>query len=497
MLKIMLVDDERTVLQGISHIIRQYCPNYEIAGMAQKASDALHMLEHTQADVVITDVKMPEMDGIELTGHIRTLYPHISIIILSGYAEFEYVRQAMKHGAHDYLLKPCHYQSILEVLSKIEKGLAERGQQTAEQAEQEILKAAAKGKRKAPAAWLETSGLHLVSVSCGGGGIERVEAHLRAQRKAGTMFADALGMARIDDLMAIVYASHLHAGTLKIKLAAIQQLFLQQGYVTYWAIGSAFAAESLAQAFADIVRRLDFLRFNDLPLVMTEDMYDSFMEKQRSYGAGDYFPGRAIGQAILKGDAAKLKQVVEAWIESLSRPGLQWDPKRLKSELFKQLLQLEQLLADHGVHSAPGTFGDCLDALHKLETFRDTAAWLRQFTLSLLGMGTEEPLPGYIQAAVQYMESNYMEELCLKTVSDRVHLNPWYFSSQFKKYMGVSFSEYLNQVRVRMAKQFLKHKDLKVYQVAEMVGFQDAAYFSTVFKNMEQMSPKDYQKTVS
>src|SRR5690242_8273563 len=108
MLKMMLVDDEKTVLQGISHILNKYCPNYEVISMVQSAAEALIILQDVCVDVVITDVKMPDMDGIELTKQIRTLYPQTEVVVLSGYDDFEFVRQTMKNGAYDYLLKPCH-----------------------------------------------------------------------------------------------------------------------------------------------------------------------------------------------------------------------------------------------------------------------------------------------------------------------------------------------------------------------------------------------------
>lgn len=128
-------------------------------------------------------------------------------------------------------------------------------------------------------------------------------------------------------------------------------------------------------------------------------------------------------------------------------------------------------------------------------TMRQLLGWLKAFTMSII-MNTkkEDQLPHYIHSAVKFIDRHYMEDISLKAVSDAVYLNPWYFSTQFKKYMDVSFSEYLNHVRIRMAKEFLRQRDLKVYQVAEMVGFQDAAYFSTVFKQVEQMSPKEFQR---
>jgi two-component system response regulator YesN len=123
--------------------------------------------------------------------------------------------------------------------------------------------------------------------------------------------------------------------------------------------------------------------------------------------------------------------------------------------------------------------------------------WLRKFTMTIvMNMEDGNHMPQYILAALQYIDRHYMKDLFLKTISEEVYVNPWYFSAQFKKHIGLTLGEYVNQTRVRKAKEFLKQKDLKVYQVAEMVGFQDAAYFSTVFKNIEKMSPKEYQKIV-
>jgi two-component system response regulator YesN len=155
-------------------------------------------------------------------------------------------------------------------------------------------------------------------------------------------------------------------------------------------------------------------------------------------------------------------------------------------------------LLDRGLQPICGELADYLEKVKLLRTFRNLLDWLRNLIMIIIeNLHGEGPTPQYIHGVKKYIETHYMEDICLKTVSDTVFLNPWYFSTQFKKYMNITFSEYLNQVRVRMAKQFLRQKDLKVYQVAEMVGFQDAAYFSTVFKNVENMSPKDYKKTVS
>ncbi len=103
-------------------------------------------------------------------------------------------------------------------------------------------------------------------------------------------------------------------------------------------------------------------------------------------------------------------------------------------------------------------------------------------------------LPRYIRDALKFINVNYMKDISLKEVSDHVFMNSWYFSAQFKKIMKLSMVDYLNSVRIESAKNLLADNNLKIYQVAEMTGYSDPTYFSTVFKHITALSPKDYRK---
>jgi two-component system response regulator YesN len=499
MLKILLVDDESTVLQGLTHILSQYCPNYDIVGAVQNAADAMRLLADIHVDAVITDVKMPDMDGVELTKHIRSQYPEISVIVHSGYADFEFVRQTMKYGACDYLLKPCHYQSILDTLYKIEEIRAKEDQQFEYQENQELLKAALKGKRVLPANWVQSQPKLMVTLSVQSGAVERVTELLKEHWKLGIMLQEMEDMVRDDLHIVLMFPAPLNERAFVQKLNVVQQFLLMQGYGSFWGISDHFDDwHRLRHVYMVCKQRMEFATFNELPMIVNAESYIAYMEKQKAFSFSDYFSIHAVGKCLLKGDAIELKQVVEEVIEELSSQRLYWDPKQLKNGVFKEMLHLEEHLKNHGLRPVHGELIDYADEVKNQATFRDLMLWVKHVTSSFLkDADREEIVPSYIQTAVQFMAQNYMQDISLKTVSDTVFLNPWYFSTQFKKYMNVAFSEYVNQVRVRMAKQFLKQKDLKVYQVAEMVGFQDAAYFSTVFKSMEQMSPKDFQKTIS
>jgi two-component system response regulator YesN len=489
MLKMMLVDDEKTVLQGLSHILSKHCPNYKVVSMVQSAAEALMILQDVYVDVVITDVKMPDMDGIELTKQIRTLYPQTNVVVLSGYDDFEFVRQTMKNGAYDYLLKPCNYQSILDILHKLDENLTLRDK-----------KAIISGKQELPEKYAEYDNMKMAVVSiqrCADSGFEE---HLTQELMKGKMANELLEMIAVDENIVILFRHSMDMCAVKQRFYGYRQSLNQKGYITYWSLSDCCRGpECLKQAYDVCVEMIEFLQFNEIPMVMDKVMYQKYLEKLKTQSISDYFSSEALGKYILNGDIQKIQHYLETNLNQLYRSDCYWGPNQLKSEVLKELVYLEHQMKDHGFRFQP-IFGDLtyyIEKVKKLHTFRDLVDWLKNFIMIIISnLHGEEVSPQYIHVVKKFIETHYMEDICLKTVSDTVFLNPWYFSSQFKKYMNITFSEYLNQVRVRMAKQFLRKKDLKVYQVAEMVGFQDAAYFSTVFKSVENISPKDYQKTL-
>jgi len=500
MLKIMLVDDEKTVLNGLSHILSRYGPHYEIVGMAQQAKDALQLMQTTPVDVVITDVSMPEMDGIELTKTIESLYPHVSVIILSGHADFEYVRQTMKHGACDYLLKPCNYQTILELLQKIEVKVTEQGEETQGRAKKNALLAALQGKQAlSDAIFPIHRDYRLILITAAG------NSHLILE-KALTPILDKIST--IDDAyecvslgsegLVLIWTSRGET-PLQERLYTCRQSLVQQGWITQWAISERIGDKlPLKDAFTSCKRMMEFLSFHEEAVVLLAERFESYLQKQKQIGVHDYFSFQSISKHLQTGDALKLNMYLESSLQEIRERHIRWEPNKLRNELLKELLQLEQCLVEHGYRPSAMEAVDYVKELNQIKTQRELFDWLHKVLFAILkDTQEEEQTPHYILAAIKFMERHYMEEIDLKRISEEVYLNPWYFSSQFKKYMQLSFSEYLNHMRVKIAKQFLKQKDLKVYQVAEMVGFQDAAYFSTVFKNIERMSPKDFQKTVS
>jgi two-component system response regulator YesN len=136
-LKILLVEDEEIIRGGLRSIIGQLSGEFEIMREAEHGKEALHYLQKEVPDLIITDIRMREMDGLTLAAKVRERYPHMPILIISGYGDFEYARQAIRYGVVDYLLKPIDRLSLITALESIRRGLEPLKPSGAEQAKRQ------------------------------------------------------------------------------------------------------------------------------------------------------------------------------------------------------------------------------------------------------------------------------------------------------------------------------------------------------------------------
>lgn len=503
MLKVLLVDDENTVLKGLEYILSRNCPQYEIVGAVQNAAEALHLLEKTKVHVVITDVKMPEMNGVELTNKIRSIYPDTSVVVLSGYSDFEYVRQSMKNGAYDYLLKPCNYQTVLEVLNKIEETISKKNAEAKENAVKKYLEAVLLGKAELPQEWSVNPEMQMMAVSITGStdlSDSQIKEYIEREFDKLDFDIKKLEVISVDDNIVLVFREPVDLPSLKQKFYHYQQAYSKKGLNLYATVCNfSYNPRCLEQAYNTCRQMMEFLEFNELSMVMDIELYTKNMEQQKKHAVNTYFCGQLLSREILNAQAQKVQQHLSVNLNQFYHIDVYMDPVRIKKEVLEELISMERILKDYGIdiEKVMGKKIDYLHELKRLKTLQTMLNWLRNFTMAIaMSIQQGNDIPYYIHTAVKYIETHYMEDLSLKTVADEVYLNPWYLSSQLKKFTGLAFSEYLNQVRVRVAKELLKQKDLKVYQVAEMTGFQDAAYFNTVFKGIENITPKEYQKIV-
>jgi two-component system response regulator YesN len=126
MINILLVEDEEIIRTGLKSLIAQVSGDFQIAKEAANGREALEYLQKEAPDFLITDIRMREMDGLTLTAKVRERYPHMPILIISGYGDFEYARQAIRYGVSDYLLKPIDRLMLVSVLDRIRRGFGQK-----------------------------------------------------------------------------------------------------------------------------------------------------------------------------------------------------------------------------------------------------------------------------------------------------------------------------------------------------------------------------------
>ncbi len=410
-MKVFLVDDEIVVREGIRESFPWEETPYTLVGEAPDGEMALPMIRDTNPDIVITDIRMPFMDGIELCRTLRGQMPWIGIIVLSGYDEFEYARKCIQLGVREYLLKPINSGELRDVLDKVGAQLTE---------ERRALDHAASLRAR-----METGGKFLKG------------------KLIGSLFSDEAPEKDANDAI-----SQLDAMGCKVNAPF------------YAVIDAAFSSLNEGQTAADALA-------------------DS------SYGVVYASASRTGTRLLVLGETAEdAEERAYAFANSLVR-------------------ELERA----GCAQIRAGIGEIVDRPEKIINSFKTARHIRHLLVERTDekaviLGTREMGESSEDASVSpvvndaklYMSGHFTEPgLMLQDVARAVGMSNSRFSTVFAQQSGQTFTEYLIYLRLNKAKEMLRHTDMKSSQIAYEVGYNDAHYFSYIFKKNTGMTPSEYR----
>lgn len=514
MWRAMIVDDEPIIRFGIKASVDWTGEGIEIAADCANGAEALQRLEREPIDILITDIKMPIMDGLDLTRRALAINPGMKVILVSSHNDFEYVREGIKLGVVDYILKhTLEPEELLEIVRKCKETLEEERRMRSRLNGADREKAALLRKRyegelklhliqrteRLPAgeypAWLDDAyvALHikLNRISA----IEEQHGYLYKSVLL-EQFADAL-YAEVPEGIAVQTAenelfflmpgpkdnSGPQAGPPMVeRLRGLKGLLELDGgtSVTFgYAVGRG--ADEIRAVFVRSQEASDRGFFEGSGIFA----YDASAAIRRE---GKHLP--TMYQTAAAAGDERVGELLEEWRADWSQGGrspiaLKEEASRVLSLMFKR-------------HVDPYALVDCFDRLFKTETLDElcetlklSIAELRKARLeSFDAQGTGHP----IDKALDYIRAHYLETLTLQQVADFVHVSKNYFSILFKKVTGQNFIDYVITLRIQKAKELLAGTELKVYEVAEQSGFNDVKYFSKLFKKMTGHSPVDYRE---
>lgn len=540
MWKIAIIDDDKQVLQGMKQIIPWEDLNAEWAGEAMNGQDGLELIRRTQPDIVMTDIYMPVMNGLEMIEALRQEQFAGRIIILSGYSDFEYARQALRLSVTDYLTKPISLPTLRSVLGAVAADLAEEEERRVEQDElQHKLSLYAPFVEKE---WIKSAVSGTLAASYLEGGVfPESYAYWRRTNHA-VLALDIERDARLNGLpLADINLFRFAVSNIAAEIAA--DVFPQFEYAELHGTRSAIAlhvppetgaADVEAQA-AELGRRLiDAVRgYLKLSLQVgigslkadwrklpdsTEEAFLAIERKTKRLVSGyalfaladeDDEGGAAaplirpvkfyqqLAGAIKSGQETSAYELIDEFAASLEREG-RAAPAYLQSLADELWTVFAFTLYDVGMVL------DEIVPAESVERERSAIAradqlgrWLKEKTELICNSRQMKGSGKHRQAVefmLQYIHENYAEEITLAELADKVYISRNYLSNIFKNTTGESFNTYLTRVRMEKAKELLMEGRMLVYEVAERVGYKNVPYFSTLFKKVTGMNPTELTK---
>ena len=512
MYTLVSVDDERYFHRGLDRLVDWQELGYIRIGEAYDGESALELIEAERPNVVITDIRMPGIDGLELIDRVSALDEYRpDWIILSAYDNFSYAKKAMQFGVQHYLLKPVDEDELKQILAKISDERQREARRPKEDTERTQLVAGALIRRLIqgqPGQAVLQRGLEVFG---GHGPYRFVQALLSqsAQQDPEQVFRDLLvrafpkqqppmlcGFGRLS--YGFVLQGSLRPPEIKDQLQRLHFHCSQVlGGKLYFSVGTEvpdLAALHETYHSAQFAMNKNMLCFNS-PYVLADELEP--LEDVHEY------------------DAARDLLFIEdllSDIESDDRQGIEDQLHRLIDRLRKKQagqgalkIWVNSLFIDVSrlIFELDGKIDETLRSFYQRST-SDPGFFLGDFFGEIFGFCTHAAdliqelkrlnRSGIIMVISDYVRANYQKALSLKDLGEQFSMNPAYLGRLFKDTLGKPFKQFLSEVRISEAKKLLTRTDLKVYEVASSVGYCDCDYFSEQFLRLTGESPGAYRQ---
>lgn len=535
MLKVFLVEDEVVMRNGIKNNIPWEQEGFEFVGEASDGELAYPLIKREKPDILITDIRMPFMDGLELSRLVKKELPQIKIIILSGYNEFDYAKTAISIGVTDYLLKPISSAKLLEAVKKV-GDMIEKEQDNVrlmERYEKEMEENILQEKHKLWGA-LASNRLSTIELLEKG---QRLGMDFTASAYMVFLFklmqeGDATGCS--DELNRASEKVNSLSGTWKKVLSFDRS---PEGWA--FLIKGESEAEVL-ENFAETKRKLLNLvamypkveYFGGLGSIVQRigDIQNSYKEAARAFSSRFFLDANQIADSADmvslhneedgKIDVSKMlsKKREHELVEKFFKNGTVEEVDSFLDELFqgigeqncKSLLYRQYVVMDLffcatdflgnleiGTEELPEECRDINQIVEKAgnaQSLRHQIGILFSETMMLRDGHSKKKYSKLLEDAKAFIDENYRhDDMSLNMVAAQVNISPSYFSTIFSSEMGQTFVEYLTHVRLEKAKELLMCSNMRTAEIGYEVGYKDSHYFSYIFKKVVGCSPKEYR----
>ncbi len=525
--KVMLVDDEHLERTLIRYGTDWEGNGFEIIGEAESGKEALEMLETVEPDIILTDINMPQMDGLVFSEKVRERYPEIRIVIITGYREFEYAQKAVKLGVTEFLLKPIDHEEILKISLKLKQQLAERRQfygelHTMKQQlnaslslmMERFLADLIQSKITEAEAMLKLTdyGLSFLNgqVVCAlikfgwdieemqlGGSTERHSAQCSVEKPLSLLGDYVCFYLNENELVSIIGCGEEPAMTARRYEEMLCELAVSLPYSVTIGIGSQAAGIhgvviSFKQAKEAVKAKVicgcnNVIRFSDL----------SGLKSQRS--TLPEMDWNAFSLYVKGGIREKAMAFIAMYADRIIQAGpLEIEIIRMQCINILSTATAVLYEVDRDAHTAFSAQYNIYYEISKIEAVKDVEKVLRHLVEEVLRYMEKSGVKRTHQLAEEaksYIQAHLTEpELSLKGIAKNLFANDSYLSRIFKKETGENITDYIMKQRINKGIEYLKGTNLKAYEIAQKIGINDPHYFSICFKKYTGKSINEFRK---
>ena len=519
-MKVLLVDDEHLIREGLLHSVHWAKHGMEVVGTAEDGECALELVRSLRPDLVITDICMPFIDGLTLAETLQQERPEICIILLTSYDEFSYAKRAVKLGIVDYVLKPIDLDYMENLLDEVAAKFDEQRVAQIQSARKRVLTDLLHRQGEIPQSLQALKQADLAPAMC----YACIMVNILGYRFAKDMF----GERELQDYFNRFSAQVKECAN---EISIFEECSVAEGSVLL--VVSGKAPQQTAQRMQDICHALQENEelSNEFPfLCATDDIVRDISDLQESFYHcqevmkydflydNTVFLDYSMLRHLQQDDGTQLPNAIAGFVDCVRT----FDRKLIK----RNMTAIVDHVRESGRYSA--MYGQMLIAA----AYSQVVGTLQEFHIELEDV-FEDPIEEYrsivtagtlykqmnglvemldkvceyvhskqgtahhalVETARQYIDVHFTEhEISLQSVADSVHMSSCYFSILFKQESGESFISYLTGLRIEKAKQLLRYTDQKSYEIALAVGYENATYFSTLFKKNTGLSPKEYRQ---
>ncbi len=533
MWKIFLVEDESVIREGFRDKIPWEQYGFQLVGEAGDGEMALPMIRKIRPDVLITDIKMPFMDGLSLSEIVKEEFPKMKIIIISGYDDFEYARRAITVGVDQYLLKPITRTALRGVLLEIKEKMEQETEQKDYQAQYQdevrefeqfslrrFFEKLLDGKLSVKEIYEEAAGLSLqLTASCYNLLLFSIyEKSESASREAGERLArrqEEVFHFFLRHPQYVLFRFNVNCYGVLIKSEQSQMEDLVENGLEhvrrtcgaeehdlewYVAVGTPVERLSLLSQCYKKANHYFAYRFilPNLHILSETTLADHLAgQEEKNIGKVDFMQmdPEIIRDFLARGEDKEIHDFVESYLHNISNA--------LKSRMFRSYVILNIRFAVVAFLESIGA--DQEEYAEEIEqavnVTRDENSELFKYFVRMLetSMRIRDQINSYqggkmLKKALDYIDANYdRDTLSLNSVAENIGMSANYLSAIFSQSMQKTFVEYVTEKRIEKAKKLLKQTDKTSGEIAREAGYKDAHYFSFVFKKLQGCSPREYR----